>query len=96
MDIKGKTMTDQMDNVLLKLYADEIGIDNLTLQELINSHRQLRATIKNTAEKRKEAVAKGYEYGKELGRDFALEHNWISREKLEKMSIIELVEMLQE
>lgn len=88
---KMKTETD-----LLQEYADEMGIGDLTLSELIKSHRSLRELGTSLSDVRQKVVSEGYEYGMELGRNYAMEHKWISREDLKSMSLTELVGKLIE
>lgn len=86
-----KTETD-----LLQEYADEMGIGNLTLKELIKSHKHLRE--QNVT--RQKAISEGYQFGYGQGimkgRDYALKHNWISRGELKSIRLMDLMERLGE
>lgn len=89
---KAKVMKIETD--LLQKYADEMGVGYLTLKELIKSHKELRNTNKNVEAARQKAVSDGYNYGLELGRDFALKNKWISREELRPMKLIDLANQI--
>jgi hypothetical protein len=79
----------------LKEYSDLLGLyQAMTLDDLIASHQAIRSdNIKFHTEIRQireEAVKRGYE----LGKSIALEQDYISRERLMKMTVQELVDLL--
>lgn len=76
----------------LEQYSKELGIHGvITLDELINSHRELRAlNTKNHDEfmtERKDAIDRAVKQ--------CIENNWFSRYQLRSMSVVEIMELLR-
>lgn len=82
---------------LLTEYAKEIGLENcFTLQNLIDSHRRLRDMSKDYRENIQSYYLQAIENGKKLGYQTVLEQEYISVEKLKKMTLIEIVGYIEE
>jgi hypothetical protein len=90
-------MMDDTDVEMLNAYGQELGLtDGLTLWELIESHRSLRDLNVKRQATWHEALADARKRGLERGRAQALEHEFVSREKLKAMTIKELSDLLNE
>lgn len=90
-------MMDDADVEMLNRYGQELGLtDGLTLWELIESHRSLRDLNVKRQATWLDALADARKRGLERGRARALEHEFVSREKLKAMTIKELSDLLNE
>ena len=78
----------------LAAYAREVGIDKWTLESLINSHRRLRSLNMDVAEERRRTLDEAYKFGLKEGRKEALEKEYVSIERLSKMTLSEIVGLL--
>lgn len=78
----------------LRKYAKEIGIESISLEHLIESHRHLRSlNLEKSNEWRKELDA-ARERGLEEGRKHAMENEFISVERLRSMALVELCALI--
>ena len=82
------------DSILLESYAKELRVE-LSLEQLIDSHRSLRDTMKRINDISKEERDAQNKKAFESARDYALTNNWISLDQLRSMSVDELVKLLQ-
>ena len=88
-------MMDDNDIEMLNTYGQEMGLtDGLTLWELIESHRSLRNLNMKRQAAWREALADAHVCGLERGRAQALEHEFVSREKLKTMTLKEISNLL--
>ena len=91
------------DEDLLKEYSKEIyGADRdekywtpMTLEQLIDAHRRLRALNVETQEYRLQARDEGYAIGIKQGLE-QINREWIKVEDLKKMTMAQVAEMLYE
>lgn len=77
-------------------YAKEINVDKLTLDDLICSHRRLREANQQNHQQWLEVLKKAREEAFDEAKKYALEHDFLSREKLKKMTLQELSKLLYE
>jgi hypothetical protein len=71
-------------------YAKEMGMGNISLDELINSHRELRArNIQNIAGQ------KAHQQATELTAKELADKGWLSIESLKEMTFGEIAEMIE-
>lgn len=82
----------------LKEYAKEIGILDLdlSLDDLIDSHRRLRSINQQNNQQWLKEIEKARERAYNDARDYALKHDFISRDALKKMTMQELSNLLCE
>lgn len=76
----------------LEAYAEEIGspaFSDLTLDQLISSHRTLRERNRRTQEEYQKEMKAGYEYGVKLA-DKNMSENTVKLEELRKMTLQEV------
>ena len=78
----------------LTSYGSEFNNKDLTLDQLIDAHRSLREHRLKTDAITKAEIEKERQRGEENGRQFALENNWFSRERLREIRVGELVNLL--
>ncbi len=80
----------------LDLYAEEMGLSvtTLTLESLIDSHRELRKRRLEFTEERLKHFHEARERGYQVGLEYAQKNGCISREALKKMSLENLMEFL--
>lgn len=83
-------------NDLLKQYASEIGIDDISLVQLIDSHRTLRAANRKRHEEWLAELHQAREIGMKQAIAEVKEYGWFSRETLRSMTLAQLVDLLQE
>jgi len=76
-------MTDKelLDSYIKEIFGDTKPIKEFTLQELINSHRSLRALNKKTNEEWNAEYRKGYELGLKQGLE-SIKDTHIEKQKL--------------
>ena len=85
------------DAELLLAYGQEMDLHGaLTLKDLIDSHRRLRAEAMKTNEERQAEVQRGFSAGLEMGKQQALTFHYLSREDLRKMTLADLSSILFE
>lgn len=90
-------MEDENDLAQLEAYGEEMDLHGaLTLKSLIDSHRRLRSLNLERSEEWQQQVKKGYEAGYTNGRAQAIEHDFLSRETLQTMTLGQLAEILVE
>jgi len=77
-------------------YAKEIGVQGLTLNQLINSHRDLRKLYWGYFSKEREIFNTARERGHEEGKRLALEMDFISVQKLAKMTMLEVLNLIDD
>ena len=76
-------------------YGKEIGqISDLTVNDLIDSHRRLRELNSRRWKEYQNEQRSGYARGYENGKNIALKCDYLSREDLKAMTITELIETL--
>jgi uncharacterized sporulation protein YeaH/YhbH (DUF444 family) len=79
----------------LKAYATEMGVQLLTLDVLIDSHRSLRASAQRSAAERRAEMQAAREHATKQATDEVKELGWFSVERLRSMSVGELAELLR-
>jgi hypothetical protein len=77
-------------------YAREIGLYGLTLDELINSHRELRNSYWNMISREREIMDKARKSGYSTGKREAMELGFISVQKLAKMTMLEVLNLIDD
>jgi hypothetical protein len=77
-------------------YAQEIGIEKLSLDDLIESHRMLRALNLDDATARVKAFNNAREEAYEDAYAYAIHNLYFTAKQLKSMTIGELVEKLKE
>lgn len=83
-------------NTSIEQYSNEIGLkEAMTMEELIQSHRNLRQLNSNKQKDWLDAIEKARNMGFENGKREALEQNFISRKTLKAMTIQQLIEWLE-
>lgn len=84
-----------MSKNLLKEYSKELGLfSDLTLEELIGSHKHLRELNKNNLQNWREELVSGFEMGKAQGYTVITEQEYIKVSTLREMTIAELANFL--
>lgn len=78
----------------LKQYSEELGCNSLTLEELIDSHRNMRKARLEAGAAATAALEEGRERGREEAKAYALENDWFSRSQLKAMTLGELANKL--
>ncbi|MBP4081358.1 hypothetical protein [Aeromonas sp. MrichA-1] len=76
-------------------YANEIGISNISLDELIASHRELRARNKRSHEEVVEEINKARKCAAEQTARDLTERGFVSVERLKQMTFGEISEMIE-
>lgn len=85
------------ENQKIESYAEELNIPKrLTLEMLINSHRYLRNNAIKSDEQLSKELNKIREIAKEDARKLVLNHEYISVEKLKRLSIAELMDEISD
>ena len=82
-------------NKLLEQYSKEIGVD-LTIENLIDSHRRLREINSISHKQWLSELEKAREIGIAQAEKIVTERNWININKLKSMTVLELVAFLAE
>lgn len=80
----------------LAVYGAELRLGNLSLADLIASHRRLRVNLIEDRVARQAAIAQAADEGRSVAEQMALRHGWFSRERLKTMSLGELANLLAE
>ncbi|MBC8737005.1 hypothetical protein F6X40_09310 [Paraburkholderia sp. UCT31] len=80
---------------LLKDYARRIGIDSLSLTDLIESHCSLREERKKFQAEWQTELQNGREYGRAQAEREVRELGWFSAERLRSMTLSELAELIR-
>jgi hypothetical protein len=94
----------ETDKKLKDYYREIHGYDQLVngvcerdfVDDLIGSHRYLRSFNIKVNEERKKIMKDAYDAAYRDAAMMAIEQDWISSDKLRKMSVSELVELLRE
>lgn len=93
--MKSAVETCQDMRAALEEYSLEMDLINrLTLKDLIASHKRLREAASRDADAIRVEVEKARVNGHEEGKRYALEHDYISRERLKQVTLRELSELL--
>lgn len=82
----------------LKAYAKEMGLNNesLSLDQLIDAHRTLRAyRLRSNAQQQAEMQA-AREFATNQATEQVMQYGWFSVERLRKMTLAELAELIHE
>ena len=81
----------------IEQYSEQLGLSEaMTLDELIESHRRLRQLNAQSHQEWLKVLREAREKGYRDGEAFALQHGYFSRERLQQMSVAELMEALQD
>lgn len=79
----------------LNEYSKEIGLyEEMTLEDLISSHRKLRARSMQRHEEWLDELAKGREIGKQQGLEQVTFGDFIAKDKLKQMTLKEICEYI--
>lgn len=90
-------MASENDLALLETYAKEMDLHGaLTLKDLIDAHRNLRAMAMRDNDERRAEMQRGFDAGFKSGEEMATKHHYISRESLRGMTLAELSSILYE
>lgn len=76
----------------IREYGSEFGDSDLTVDELIDSHREIRIARLETQQEFEARVKKACE----LATKMTLDSNWIKIEDLKKMTLEELVDLVKD
>lgn len=75
---------------MLQNYADEIGIERITLEDLICSHRTLRTWIQESLNEQRER----FEQEREYIRNMEMDNTWVRWDDLRQMTMQEIANRL--
>lgn len=76
-------------------YSKEIGISGITLDELINSHKDLRARNSRSHKELAEEIKQAREHAAAQTAKDLTERGWLSIERLKEMTLGEISEMIE-
>ncbi|MBP4081357.1 hypothetical protein [Aeromonas sp. MrichA-1] len=76
-------------------YAKEMGLGNISLDELISSHRELRARNIQSLAGLTEEIKQARQQSAELTAKELAAKGWLSIESLKEMTFGEIVEMIE-
>jgi hypothetical protein len=89
----------QTDNEKLQAYAVEMGLagdKSLSLEQLIDSHRTLRAFRQLSEAERREQITAAREFAIKQATEEVKNLGWFSVERLRGMTLAELAELIRE
>lgn len=92
MPVKG--ITNMNADEKIKQYGKTFDVPFLTVDDLIKSHHNLREMSVEFNDDRRRVMAKIAEDGREYIFQYAIQNDYVPREKLKNMTIAELVEFL--
>jgi len=76
-------------------YAKEMGMGNITLDELISSHKDLRARNSRSHKELIEEIKQAREHAAAQTAKDLTERGWLSIERLKEMTLCEISEMIE-
>ena len=85
-----------MNEDLLKNYASEMKISNLSLEKLIDSHRQLRSQATKSGIERSHDLEQARAHVTRLAMEDVKERGWFSLDRLRSMTLGELASIIQQ
>lgn len=80
---------------ILKEYAEELGVESLSMDMLVGSHRTLRAAMQRSEAERRAEMQAAREHATAAATAEVKEQGWFSIERLREMTLGELTEVMR-